>query len=122
MNGLALAIIKVQLTLSLKDEIRYEGTITAYAEVVNGLLRRYATDDVIAKGNEEMHNIEQEFLTTSDFSQKAQDLALRCGAVYNEQTLRGRFFEVFHPSIRNNMCRCSADSLEVTLEDQAHLV
>lgn len=52
MNGSASAHSEVRLTMSLNDASRHEGAITAYAEVGNYLLRRYATDLFIARADE----------------------------------------------------------------------
>lgn len=89
MNGPALASIRARLTLSSNDGNRHKGTIACYAGVLNQLLRRYATDTVVARADEEMCNYKQVLLKPLDFFRKGWDLTVRCGGVCNKQTLRG---------------------------------
>lgn len=56
MNGLHLATIIAQLIQSSNDAKRYEATVTTYAEVVNHVLRRYATAAVTAEDDKEFCN------------------------------------------------------------------
>lgn len=67
-SGPALADIKARSTLLSNDANRHKGTITTYVEVVNHVLRRYATDAVIAKADEEIRNFKQGSVTPFDFS------------------------------------------------------
>lgn len=60
-SGLALSAIKPWLALSPNDTDENDGTITCNTAVVNYLLKRYATDAVIEKAEEEIRNIEQAF-------------------------------------------------------------
>lgn len=59
MTGPALATIKVRLTLSSKDVNMHKVTIASHAEVVNHLFTRYATDEVVAKADEEIRIFKQ---------------------------------------------------------------
>lgn len=51
-------VIKARLTISLHDAKRHEGAIAICAERVKRVLRRYATDIVIWKDDEEIRNCE----------------------------------------------------------------
>lgn len=84
MNSPALAVIKTPSTLSWNDANRHERTITTYVQVVSHLLRRYATDAVTARADEEMFNIKEGSLTTWEFLKKSWDQTLQCSGVYNE--------------------------------------
>lgn len=67
-NVFAVAAIKVQLLLSSNDAKKREGTITSCVGIVNRRLRRFETDHVIAKADEEFFNCRQGLLTLCDFS------------------------------------------------------
>lgn len=84
MFGPALTTIKARLTLLSNDAINYEGTITSCPGVTNHLLRRYATNAVIVKADEEICNFEQGLLTPQDFSQMFLGLTIRSGDLYNK--------------------------------------
>lgn len=51
-NRHALGAIKARLTMFSNNAKRHEGTIIAYAKVVNKLIRPYVTDAIIAKADE----------------------------------------------------------------------
>lgn len=51
MTGPALSTVKVRLILPSNYQSIHEGSIKTYTEVVNSLLKRYATDNVFAIAN-----------------------------------------------------------------------
>lgn len=84
MNGRTLPAVKGWLNSSSNDSNRQEGSVKTYADEINDLLRWYATDDVIAMADKEIHNIRQLFLTKRDLCQTLWDLALQCDGTYNK--------------------------------------
>lgn len=59
MNGTVLAAIKARLTLSSSNTSQPEGTTTSYDRIVIQLLKRYATDAIITKGDDNIPNFKQ---------------------------------------------------------------
>lgn len=108
------------MTLSSNDANRHEHKITIYTEMVSRLLRRYSTDAVIANADEKISNLEQRSSALSDFSQILWGLKLRCGGIYNEQTLKGLFSKGIDLNIRSIMRLSWAENREATLEDQGN--
>lgn len=76
LNAPALPAIKAQLTLSSNNANRHERTITTYAVAVNHLLRRYATDAVIAESDGEIRSFKQSSLTPWDLSKSVSELTI----------------------------------------------
>lgn len=76
MTGPALAAINARMNSSSIDDSWHEGKITTYAGVVNHVIRRYATDAVIAKVIDSIRNFKQGSLTSWAFLQTSLDLEL----------------------------------------------
>lgn len=87
MDGPAVTAIKRQLTFPSNDGNRHEGTNTIYVEVMNHVLRRYATGTVIARAYEKIRNFKQRTITLWVFSQTSWDPPLQCDSVFNQQML-----------------------------------
>lgn len=79
MNVSALAAIKARLTLSSNDAHKNNGMVTIYAQVVRHLIRRYITDTVVLKDEEEVQIFRKGSLTSCNFSQTSWDLTVRSG-------------------------------------------
>lgn len=99
---------------------RNEGTITICAKLFSYSLSRYASEAIIAEADEKIRNFKQSSSTPTDFPQELWEVALRCGRVYNEQTLRAFSVEGIERIIRNTVLHWLADNEEATLKDLSH--
>ena len=80
--------------------------LETYAEVVNFLLRTYATDEVISEAVGDVPSFRQSSNMTEEVhSNHLWDNALRCGTVFSDRRLKSLFFEELlpatHAQVRN---------------------
>lgn len=118
----ALAAIKLHLTLFPNDANRQEGTTTTYGEVLRQFLTRYATDTIFAKDGEKIRNVKQGSLAPWGFFQKLWDRTLRCGVIYNEQSIQGLYVDYIDLCIWSTMRQWWVDMREAILKDLLHQV
>lgn len=122
MTGPALAMIEAHLTFSSNVVNKPRGTITSYPEIIKQLLRRYATEAVIANVDDEIRNFKQESFTPWDFSQTLRDSKLCCGGVYNRKTLKSFFAEGIDLSVCSAMLHWCQNDRETPLENSSNHV
>lgn len=69
-----------------------EGILKSYCEVVNYLLEKYASDEIIGETTAEIKSWkQQEGKKETKLWKKLWDKVLRCGKVYEEYHLKGIF-------------------------------
>lgn len=119
-NGSTLAAIKARVNLLPNDANRHKGPFTTYAEVVNHVLGCLATDTVITRADEEIHNFKQVSVTPWDISEKLWDLEIWFGGVWNEQTQCQICVEGISLIISSTLRSWWADTREAILKDLAN--
>ena len=73
--------------------------LETYAEVINFLLRTYATDEVIAEAVGDVTSFRQSSSMTEEvYSNHLWDKALRCDTVYSDRRLKSLFVEGLLPA------------------------
>ena len=73
--------------------------LETYAEVVNLLLRTYATDEVISEAVGDVTSFRQSANMTEElYSNQLWDKALRCGTVFSDRRLKSLFVEGLLPA------------------------
>ena len=78
--------------------------LTSYKEVVNCLLDKYATDEVIAEAYTDVTNIRQgSAVDDSAFGQSLWDKTARCGTVFSDRRRKQLFAEGLMDSIRSQV-------------------
>ena len=104
-TGRAHSLVMNRLTVqSIAVDVQQQDTLTSYREVVNFLLRTYATDEIIAESHQEVIAYQQSTNTTeTDYGEKPWDKELRCGSVYSEKRVKGKFVEGLLPAIKAQM-------------------
>lgn len=77
------------------------GKLTSYCQVVNHLLRTFATDDIIAEAEADLTRcVQTDKMTEAQFEALLWKKALRCGSVFPETRLRSLFIEGLNATIR----------------------
>ena len=99
---------KAALTMRIESNVKKskpsKGQLRTYSEIVNYLLKTYASDDVIAEAEEGLrHFVQAPGMTELDFATKLTLKVLRCGHVYNEAKMIGFFIEGLNESIRSSV-------------------
>ena len=78
--------------------------LTSYREVVNCLLEKYATDEVIAEAYTDVTNFRQgSAVHESAFGQSLWDKTARCGIVFSDRRRKQPFVEGLMDSIRSQV-------------------
>ena len=78
--------------------------LRTYDQVVNHLIRTYATDDIIADTEADIDSFKQpQNKTASEYADLLHTKTLRAGAVYSDYRLKGLFIEGLHDSVRQNV-------------------
>ena len=73
--------------------------LETYAEVINFLLRTYATDEVISEAVGDVTSFRQSSNMTEEvYSTQLLDKTLRCGTVFSDMPLKSLFVEGFLPA------------------------
>ena len=73
-------------------------------QVVNYLLRTYATDEVISREDTKLHRFSQpDGMNETDYAHVRWENVLRFGSVYDEAKLKALFIEGLRESIRDNV-------------------
>lgn len=86
---------------STRDKKRYFNT---YPQVANFLLRKYGTDEVIAKSECDIMRFAQPSnMTPSPYAEKLVTKTLQSGDLYEEYVLNETFLKGLDASIRNSM-------------------
>ena len=99
--------------------------LRAYPQVVNFLLRTYATDEVISEAVGDVTSFRQSSNMTEEvYSNHLWDMALRCGTVFSDRRLKSLFVEGLLPAtsaqVRNYLATHSyVDYQSVALYAQA---
>ena len=79
-----------------RDEV-----LSSYPEVVNYLLRTYATDEIIAEAYSEVTNyIQSTGMSEMEYGDRLWRKALRCGNVFSDDRLKSLYAEGLLPAIR----------------------
>lgn len=75
--------------------------LRTYGDVVNFLLQKYATDEVIAEAYNDVVNFRQSSATTKKtYSRMLWDKALRCGTVFSDRRLKSLSIDGLLPGTR----------------------
>lgn len=78
--------------------------MSTYCEVVQYLIRTYASDDIIAQAEAELVNFRQPSnMNEETYAAALWEKALRCRPVYSEAKLKGLYIEGVHDAIRLNV-------------------
>ena len=100
LTGQAHALLQSRLhgnTMAVDAEQRE--LLETYAEVVNFLLRTYATDEVISEAVGDVTSSRQSSNMTEEvYSNQLRDKALRCGTVFSARRLKSLFVEGLLPT------------------------
>ena len=100
LTGQAHALLQSRLhgnTMAVDAEQRE--LLETYAEVVNFLLRTYATDEVISEAVGDVTSFRQSSnMTEEAYSNQLWDKALRCGTVFSDRRLKSLFVEGLLPA------------------------
>lgn len=109
LEGQAQAMLQSRLVgSSMAIDAKHRELLTSYPQVVNFLIRNYATDEVIAEAYNEVINCKQAAtMTELRYSQLLWDKALRCGTVFSDLRLKSLFAdgvsEVIRAQVRNHL-------------------
>lgn len=82
-----------ELTSLLQEE-----RLTSCSQMVNHLLTTYATDDLVAKADADINNMQPHNLNAVDYSSPCKQRTSAV-SIYRKSTDRGHFIEGLHQSI-----------------------
>ena len=83
------------------DNGGHKEALSTYCEVVNYLLRTFATNEVIATAYADLTSyVQATGMTETDDGDKLSDKTIRCGSVISQNRLRSMYAEGVLPSIR----------------------
>ena len=109
LEGQAHAMLQSRLVGSnMAVDAKHRELLTSYPQVVNFLIRNYATDEVIAEAYNEVIGCKQvATMNELRYSQLLWDKALRCGTVFSDLRLKSLFAdgvsEVIRAQVRNHL-------------------
>ena len=101
--GRALNLIQSRMTDTslVVDDGDHKEALSTYCEVVNYLLRTFATNEVIATAYTDLTSyVQATGMTETDNGDKLWDKTIRCGSVISQTRLRSMYAEDVLPSIR----------------------
>lgn len=81
----------------------HERALKFYSTMVQFLLKRYVTDDNIAKMNAEVCNFRQGSVTPTEFTQELGTKTLSFDSVCNKKSLQDHFVEIATNRIRKTL-------------------
>ena len=105
MTGTAMAKVQTRIVgESRVADARGDEVLSSYPEVVNYLLRTYATNEVIAEAYAEVTNfLQSSRMSETEYGDRLWEKALRCGNVFSDSRLKLLFAEGLLPAIRTQM-------------------
>ena len=100
LTGQAHALLQSRLNgNTMAVDVEQRELLETYPEVVNFLLRTYATDEVIAEAVGDVTSFRQSSNMTEEvYSNHLWDKALRCGTVFSDRRLKSLFTEGLLPA------------------------
>ena len=105
----------IQSKLAVDEEGRE--LLTSYREVVNCLLEKYATDEIIAEAYADVINFRHgSAVQESAFDQSLWDKTARCGAVFSDRRRKQLFAEGFMDSIRSQVVHQLSNHSDMTYQ------
>lgn len=117
LTGSAEVAVKSRISLPSSSTQRHEGALQSYSSIVNFLLKRYATDDNIAKLDSDIRSLRQGSSTPTEFAQKLWTKSLVFGSEYDGKALKEMFVEGIQASIRKTLRHWWAEHQDTSLED-----
>lgn len=99
------------------SKVRYQTTFFA---ILNYLLKRFATDDIIKTVDDDISRVRRGSLTAVYYAQQLWKKRLSCGFVYKEKVLKGIFAEAIHSLICQRPRLWWSDHDQALLKDLTH--
>ena len=105
MTGTALAKVQTRIVgESGAADARRDEVLSSYPEVVNYLLRTYATNEVMAEAYADVTNfLQSSGMSETEYGDRLWRKALRCGNVFSDSWLKSLFAEGLLPAIGTQM-------------------
>lgn len=106
--------------LSSTDTSKQDGNGTSLTRVLNYLLTRYATDNVVPEADDIIVKSKEKIVSVVRSLPNIWDLLLDSGNIYNDEIVRRYCQKSIAQSLYNSMHQVWADIGTATLEDFAH--
>ena len=118
LDGQAANVVKTRLSgRSLAVDASRADMLTSYEEVVQFLLKTYATEEAMAEAITDVENFKQSSsMDVQAYSDELWTRALRCGSVISSTRLKGYFIQGVLPAIRAGVRYYATEHPDATYE------